>query len=125
MSHQDHVLPISVYVKTYIVLLVLMFVTVAVALLPHWIPAMYHMSLLNNLIAMGVAITKAILVILFFMHVKFSTRLTQLFAALGFAWFTILFIGLLDYMTRRGEATRGWEDVPANALPRVRGEPGT
>jgi len=48
-----------------------------------------------------IAVTKAVLVILFFMHVKYSTRLTTLTAIGGFVWLVIM-IGftLNDYMSR-------------------------
>jgi cytochrome c oxidase subunit 4 len=44
---------------------------------------------------------KATLVVLFFMHVKFTNRLTQLAAASGFAWLLILIgLTLSDVLTR-------------------------
>lgn len=50
---------------------------------------------------MAVSCTKAMLVILFFMHVKYNARLTQLVAASGFFFLLILFgITLLDYVAR-------------------------
>ena len=49
----------------------------------------------------GIAITKALLVILFFMHVRWSTRLTWVVAASGFFWLLILFgLTMSDYLTR-------------------------
>jgi cytochrome c oxidase subunit 4 len=45
--------------------------------------------------------TKALLVILFFMHVRWATRLTWVVAASGFVWLLILFgITMTDYLTR-------------------------
>ena len=58
------------------------------------------MGPLNNLIAMGIALTKATLVVLFFMQVKYGTRLIWLWAGLGFIWFLMLFITLQDYLSR-------------------------
>lgn len=117
MEHQDghshHITPISAYAKTLAALGVLMFLTVAVAV-GHWVPNSYA----NNLIAMGIATAKATLVILFFMGVKYNTRLTQFYAALGFLWFAFFFIMFCDYATRRNEPVRGWETVPLDAMPR-------
>jgi cytochrome c oxidase subunit 4 len=45
--------------------------------------------------------TKALLVILFFMHVRWSTRLTWVVVASGFFWLLILFgLTMMDYLTR-------------------------
>ena len=50
---------------------------------------------------LGIAMTKAVLVILFFMHVRWSTRLTWVVVASGFFWLLILFgLTMMDYMTR-------------------------
>ena len=49
----------------------------------------------------GHRLTKAALVILFFMHVRWSTRLTWVVAASGFFWLLILFgLTMQDYLTR-------------------------
>jgi cytochrome c oxidase subunit 4 len=49
----------------------------------------------------AIAGTKALLVILFFMHVRWSTRLTWVVAGSGFFWLLILFgITMADYMSR-------------------------
>jgi cytochrome c oxidase subunit 4 len=56
---------------------------------------------LNNVVMLAIACTKATLVILFFMHVRWSTRLTWIVAMSGFFWLLILFgLGMSDYMTR-------------------------
>lgn len=125
MTNHNHILPISVYIKTYIILMVLMVLTVFVGVLPHWFPAMHELTIFNNMVALGVAVSKATLVGLFFMGVKFSSRLTQLFALLGFIWLGIMFITLLDYFTRAPEAMVGWENIRGNAVPRIKGDPGT
>jgi caa(3)-type oxidase subunit IV len=53
------------------------------------------------LAALVIAGTKSALVFLFFMHVRFASRLTQLFALTGFAWLAILLaLTLNDYLTR-------------------------
>ena len=63
--------------------------------------AFYDLGPLNNVLMLGIAMTKALLVILFFMHVRWATRLTWVVAASGFVWLLILFgITMTDYLTR-------------------------
>jgi cytochrome c oxidase subunit 4 len=82
----------------FVSLLVLTATTVAVAFV--------DMGPLNNLVAMGIAGLKASLVILFFMHVRYSTKLTSLVIASGlFALLIMVGLTLVDY------ATRGWLGV--------------
>ncbi len=63
---------------------------------------------LNNLVAMTIAVIKAVLVVLFFMQVKSGTRLTWMWAAIGFIWLIFLFGTLGDYVTRNWISVTGW-----------------
>jgi cytochrome c oxidase subunit IV len=58
---------------------------------------------LNALVAVAIAIVKALLVILFFMHVRYSSRLTWLFVGAGFFWLLILLT-----LTMTDPLARGW-----------------
>jgi cytochrome c oxidase subunit IV len=119
--HDHHVLSPLVYIKTLFLLLILMGATVAVSYvhLPDvlFIPGNW----LNNIVAMLIASVKALLVVLYFMHVKYSTSLTKLWVIAGFVWFTLLFLILADYGTRRFEQFQGWEPttggLPQRPLP--------
>jgi cytochrome c oxidase subunit 4 len=63
--------------------------------------AFVDLGAMNNVLMLGIAMTKALLVILFFMHVRWGTRLTWVVAASGFVWLLILFgITMTDYLTR-------------------------
>lgn len=63
--------------------------------------AYFDLGALNNIVMLAVAIAKALLVILFFMHVRWSSRLTWIVAASGFFWLLIMFsITMADYMSR-------------------------
>jgi cytochrome c oxidase subunit IV len=63
--------------------------------------AKVDMGALNNVVMLAIACTKATLVILFFMHVRWSSRLTWVVAMSGFFWLLILFgIGMSDYLSR-------------------------
>jgi cytochrome c oxidase subunit 4 len=67
--------------------------------------AFVDMGAMNNVVMLAIAIAKATLVVLFFMHVRWGTRLTWVIAASGFFWLLILFgLTMQDYLTR------GWVD---------------
>ena len=66
-----------------------------------WAVAQVDLGWANDLVALTIAFTKALIVILFFMHVRHSTRMTILTASAGFFWLAImLFYTLTDYFTR-------------------------
>ena len=59
------------------------------------------MGPMNNVVMLGIAGAKAMLVILYFMHVRYSPRLVWVLAGSGFAWLAILVaFTIADYMTR-------------------------
>jgi cytochrome c oxidase subunit 4 len=83
----------ATYIKVYLALMILLAATVA---------AIYvNMGPFNILVTMVIAVTKALLVMLFFMHVRYSPRLIWLYAMLGVIWLTYLIGGTLaDVLTR-------------------------
>ena len=88
-----HVAPKSMYYFVFLALIVGTGLTVAAAKV--------NMGPLNNIVMLTIACTKATLVILFFMHLRWSSRLTWVVAMSGFFWLLILFgLGMSDYMTR-------------------------
>lgn len=92
-----HVAPKSMYYAVFAALILGTALTVAVAFI--------DLGAMNNVLMLGIAMTKALLVVLFFMHVRWSTRLTWVVAASGFVWLLILFgLTMQDYLTR------GWVD---------------
>ena len=106
-----HVSPKSVYYSIFGALMVLTAITVAVAFT--------NLGALNFPVAIGIAITKATLVILFFMHAKWSSRLTKLIIGGAFFFLLVLLtLTMTDYMSR------GWQTSPrgtttAGTLQRV------
>jgi len=93
MSVAHHVPPKSLYYMVFGALIVGTILTVAAAKV--------DMGPLNNVVMLAIACTKATLVILFFMHVRWSSRLTWVVAMAGFFWLLILFgIGMSDYLSR-------------------------
>jgi cytochrome c oxidase subunit 4 len=88
-----HVSPKGVYYAVFGALMVLTIVTVMVATI--------NLGGLNFPVALGIAITKATLVILFFMHAKYSSRLTKLFVGTAFFFLAVLLgLSLTDYLSR-------------------------
>lgn len=103
MSH--HVVSIRLYLAVFFSLMVLTAVTVWVAFLDF--------GPLNDVLAMGIAIFKASLVILYFMHVRYNSKLTWAFVASGFFWLALLLVLTgQDYWSRDWDKTKGWDQSP-------------
>jgi len=95
----SHVSSKGLYYFVFGGLCILTVVTVAIARV--------DLGFMNTPIALAVAAAKAMLVILFFMGVKYNNTLTKVVAASGFVWLIILFgMTMGDYLTR------GWLGVP-------------
>jgi cytochrome c oxidase subunit IV len=63
--------------------------------------AYIDLGILNPVVALGIACTKAVIVILFFMHVKYQSKLVKLTVASGFFTFLVLItMTLTDYISR-------------------------
>jgi len=89
----EHVVPVGTYIAVFIALMVLTILTVAASRL--------DLGALNTPVALGIAVTKALLVILFFMHVKYGPRIIGLFVAGAFLWLFYLIAGTAaDYISR-------------------------
>jgi cytochrome c oxidase subunit 4 len=105
----EHIVSKTIYFLIFGALIVLTVVTYLVALV--------DLGALNVVVALAVAVTKAVLVVLFFMHVRHSTRLTKIVVIAGFFWLSILIVlTLSDYFTRPG--TSGVGGVPASRSTR-------
>lgn len=88
-----HVAPKSLYYSIFIALIFGTFLTVVVAKI--------DLGAFNNVAMLAIACAKASLVVLFFMHVKWSSRLTWVVVASGIFWLLIMFtLTMNDYMTR-------------------------
>src|SRR5262245_63665458 len=86
-----HISPKSTYYAIFGALMVLTAVTVGVAFV--------NLGSFNFPVAIGIAIFKASLVILFFMHAKYSSTLTKLFVGTAFFFlFILLTLTLTDYL---------------------------
>ena len=88
-----HVTPPRVYIVIFSALMVMTAITVGVAFL--------NLGILNTPIALAIAGMKATVVILYFMHVRYSTRLTWVVVVGSFLWLGVLFVlTFTDYLTR-------------------------
>jgi cytochrome c oxidase subunit 4 len=106
-----HIVPVKTYVGVFIALLVLTALTTAVAFV--------DLGPLNTVAALTIAVIKMLLVILFFMHVKYSSGLTKIVIVAGF-----FFLAILVSLTLADELTRGWTPNPGAwgaVLPLLRG----
>ena len=88
-----HIVSPAVYVGILAVLFVLTGVTV-------WV-AFHDFGVWNDVIALAIAVTKATLVVLFFMHVFYGTRMTRLTVVAAAVWLLLLLlITLSDFFSR-------------------------
>jgi cytochrome c oxidase subunit IV len=88
------VVPRHVYYGVYAILLGLVLLT--------WGLSYVHLGhRLSVTVALTIALVKALLVVLFFMHVRYSSRLIWVFVGAGVAWMGyILILTMSDYLTR-------------------------
>jgi cytochrome c oxidase subunit 4 len=89
----SHILPKRVYYTIFGILIFCTYLTVQIAFL--------DLGALNTVAALAIAVFKATLVVLFFMHVKYSSRLTWAVVLGSIFWFGILLaLTMSDYLTR-------------------------
>jgi len=91
----EHIVPVRIYVTIFLALLVGTTLTVMAAF--YDFPWQF-----NTIIALTIASVKATLVVLYFMHVRYSSRLVWVIVAAALFWMAILFaLTLSDYSTRQ------------------------
>ena len=91
----EHVIPKRTYYAIYLTLLACTYLT--------WQVAFFDLGPMNTVAALAIAAFKAVIVVLFFMHVKYSTRLTKV-VVIG----SIFWLGILLALTFSDYLTRGW-----------------
>lgn len=92
----ERIVPIKIYAKVLIALLILTATTCAVSFI--------DMGKLNAVVALVIAFFKASLVALIFMHLRYSRRLFKIMAVAGLFW-----LGILISLTMSDFLTRGWQ----------------
>ena len=98
-EHEHHIVSPMVYLAIVLAL----FVGTALTVWASYI----DLGVWNPVIALAIACTKATLVVLFFMHVKYSTKLTKLVVICGIFWLMLLLT-----ITEADLLTRTWMGVP-------------
>ncbi len=89
----EHIVPVHVYVLVFVALEIL---ATATALLAH-----LDLGAFNAVIAFAIAVTKMLLVVLFFMHARYSERIIHAVCAVAVFWFGIMVVLTeSDYLTR-------------------------
>ena len=89
----QHVISKKIYFGVFATLIVLTLVTIEVA--------MIDLGKINTVAALAIAVCKATLVILYFMHVRYSSRLTWIVVGCGFFWLVIMIaLTMSDYLSR-------------------------
>lgn len=101
-----HLVSVRLYVVIFLALLALTGLTTGVAFI--------DLGAYNTVVALVIAVTKMLLVILFFMHVRYSSGLTKLVVLAGFFWLAILLtFTLSDYFSRE------WTPQPSGWGPSI------
>jgi len=90
-----HVVPVRIYFTIFAMLLALTALTIFVSGI--------DLGPMNTVMALAIAVTKAMLVLLYFMHLRYSTRLTWLAISAGVIW-----LGILILFTMTDVLTRSW-----------------
>lgn len=95
----EHIVPVRVYLMIFLALMVGTAITV--------VAAFYNFAgQLNTIIALTIASVKATLVVLYFMHVRYSSRLIWVIVASALFWLALLFaFTFSDYLSR------GWISI--------------
>jgi cytochrome c oxidase subunit 4 len=106
-------LPAKIYFRVYATLMALLILTVGLSFVDigrHW----------NNLIAEGIGFAKAMLIVLFFMHVRYGSKLTWFFAGAGVLWLGMMMVlTSSDYLTRNHPQGINPRGEPTYLLPRA------
>ena len=100
---------LRLYLGIFVALILLTGLTVAVSFVDL---GGGRLHAVNAAAAITIALTKALLVILYFMHVRYSSRLIWIFVGAGVFWLLILFVlTLADFLSR------GWFPLPTSWNP--------
>lgn len=97
MTH--HIISVRTYLIVFFALMLLLVLTVGASFLP--------LGAAHLPVAMTIAVIKAMLILLFFMHVYYSSKLTWIVSVASFLWMSLLLAFVVaDYFSR------GWLDIP-------------
>ena len=86
-AHEHHGSALGLYITIYLILMALLVLTVWVAYI--------NIGIMALPVALTIAFIKAILVIIYFMHMRYTGKLMWLYTAIGFVWLAMLLFGVL------------------------------
>jgi cytochrome c oxidase subunit 4 len=104
-----HVVPKKLYILVFAALIVFTGLTTGVAFI--------NLGKWNTVVALAIAVCKASLVALFFMHLRWSSGLMRMVLLAALVWFAILVA-----LTLSDEFTRQWTPVPSSWEAQVQQE---
>jgi cytochrome c oxidase subunit 4 len=108
----EHIVPVKTYLAVFVALILLTALTTGVAYI--------DLGPFNTVAALLIAVTKMLLVVLFFMHVKYSSGMTKIVIIAGVFWLAILIaLTMADEMTRVWTPDPGPWSSPSLLLPFV------
>lgn len=94
----QHIVPTKLYVRVFAALLALTALTVTASFFDLGGGRLHYA---NAIVALSIAVCKATLVVLYFMHVRYGSRMTWVFVGAGVFWLLILIgLTLSDVFTR-------------------------
>ncbi|HSV13601.1 MAG TPA: cytochrome C oxidase subunit IV family protein [Tepidisphaeraceae bacterium] len=120
-EHHEEVDPLRAYILVFVALMVLLALTLVAYEIPfEKIPPKGTFDFMNTAIALTIATIKALLVMLVFMHLRHSTRLTWVIASAGFIWlFIMISFTFSDYLSRHAiiEGVKEPHTPPGMSMP--------
>ena len=109
VDHSDdhhHIVPLKTYYIIFGLLMLFLLITVGAAEFDFAERVGQNFAWMNIIVALAIAVVKATLIVMYFMHVKFSGRLIALFAVAAY-----FFVGIMFLMTYGDYLTREWLPV--------------
>ena len=94
------IVPVKIYVRSFALLMVLLVLTVGANFV--------NLGPFNVAAALAISVAKALVIILFFMEVRYSNPLVWLFAAAGFIWLVLLLVFIQSDYRTRGWSGQNW-----------------
>jgi len=119
-EQKEHLVATGTYVAVLSTLMALLTLTIAAAFvdMDRWTSAHGLGSGWNTALALTIAVLKGLLILLFFMHVKYGSRIIWAFSAAGFVWLMMMLsLTMTDYLSRNHPPGVSAKGEPRYVLP--------
>jgi cytochrome c oxidase subunit 4 len=126
-EQKEHLVPPRTYLAVLAALMGLLALTIVAAFIDidNWTKPHGLGSGWNTAIALTIGIIKGLLILLFFMHVRYGSRVTWAFSAAGFVWLMIMLsLTMTDYFSRNHPPGVSAKGEPRYILPLKAEAPG-